>query len=368
MMTAPQPKQAIASMLSYRPSFGTPSSGRLIRLSANEGALGCSPDALAALDGAAIDPSRYPEIQDQHLNQAIAERYGLRAENILTANGSDELISLLTLAYLEPGDEVVMSEYAFLVIPQATQIAGGISVKAPDKDMTVSVDNLLAAVTERTKILFLVNPNNPTGTMISMEEVVRLHKNLPPHILLVLDWAYAEYLEDGFSDRAARMVEEHKNVVMTRTFSKLHGMAGLRLGWGYFPADILTTLASIRGPFSVNQAAVRAGIAAVRDTEFQEKSVAHNKKWMSMLPAFLTQLGLGVLPSQTNFILIHFDPEKGVSAGEAEAFFASRNILLRSMGAYGLTDYLRMSVGTDEEMEFVKDAFMALMQPDGSTA
>jgi histidinol-phosphate aminotransferase len=197
---------------------------------------------------------------------------------------------------------------------------------------------------------------------------VRLQENLPPHILLVLDWAYAEYLEDGFSDRAARMVEEHKNVVMTRTFSKLHGMAGLRLGWGYFPADILTTLASIRGPFSVNQAAVRAGIAAVRDTEFQEKSVAHNKKWMSMLPAFLTQLGLGVLPSQTNFILIHFDPEKGVSAGEAEAFFASRNILLRSMGAYGLTDYLRMSVGTDEEMEIVKDAFMALMQPDGSTA
>ena len=368
MMTAPQPKQAIASMLSYPPSFGTPSSGRLIRLSANEGALGCSPDALAALDGAAIDPSRYPEIQDHHLNQAIAERYGLRAENILTANGSDELISLLTLAYLEPGDEVVMSEYAFLVIPQATQIAGGISVKAPDKDMTVSVDNLLAAVTERTKILFLVNPNNPTGTMISMEEVVRLHENLPPHILLVLDWAYAEYLENDFSDRAARMVEEHKNVVMTRTFSKLHGMAGLRLGWGYFPADILTTLASIRGPFSVNQAAVRAGIAAVRDTEFQEKSVAHNRKWMSVLPAFLTQLGLGVLPSQTNFILIHFDPKKGVNAVEAEAFFASRNILLRSMGAYGLTDYLRMSVGTDEEMEIVKDAFMALMQPDGSTA
>ena len=156
-MTAPQPKQTIASMLSYRPSFGAPSAGRLIRLSANEGALGCSPKALEALQKSAIDPSRYPEIQDHQLNEAIAERYNLDAGRILTSNGSDELISLLTLAYLEPGDEVVMSEYAFLVIPQATQIAGGVSVKAADIDMTVSVDNLLATVTERTKIVFLVN-------------------------------------------------------------------------------------------------------------------------------------------------------------------------------------------------------------------
>ncbi|MCH1465728.1 MAG: aminotransferase class I/II-fold pyridoxal phosphate-dependent enzyme [Alphaproteobacteria bacterium] len=361
-MTAPQPKQTIASMLSYRPSFGAPSAGRLIRLSANEGALGCSPKALEALQKSAIDPSRYPEIQDHQLNEAIAERYNLDAGRILTSNGSDELISLLTLAYLEPGDEVVMSEYAFLVIPQATQIAGGVSVKAADIDMTVSVDNLLAAVTERTKIVFLVNPNNPTGTMISHEEVARLHKNLPPHILLVLDWAYAEYLEDGFSDAAARMVEEHNNVVMTRTFSKLHGMAGLRLGWAYCPFEILTTLASIRGPFSVNQAAVMAGVAAVKDTEFQAKSIAHNRKWMAVLPAFLTQLGIEVIPSETNFILMRFDPAKGVSAMEAEKFFSARNILLRSMGAYGLGDYLRMSIGTDEEMEILKDAFIVLMQ------
>jgi len=239
-------------------------------------------------------------------------------------------------------------------------------VKADDVDMTVNVDNLLAAVTERTKILFLVNPNNPTGTMISMDEVRRLHDGLPPHILLVLDWAYAEYLPDDFSDEAARMVEAYDNVVMTRTFSKLHGLAGLRLGWAYCPVEILTTLASIRGPFSVNQAAVSAGIAAIQDQAFQQKSVLHNQKWMAQLPAFFEQLGIEVIASQTNFILMRFDPELGVSAAQAEAYFASQNILLRSMGAYNLDDYLRMSVGTDEEMAVVKDAFTALMQSPSS--
>ena len=158
------------------------------------------------------------------------------------------------------------------------------------------------------------------------------------------------------------MVEEHNNVVMTRTFSKLHGMAGLRLGWAYCPYEILTTLASIRGPFSVNQAAAMAGVAAVKDTEFQAESVSHNRKWMAVLPAFLTQLGIEVIPSEANFILMRFDPHKGVNAMNAEKFFSARNILLRTMDAYGLGDYLRMSIGTDEEMEILKDAFIALMQ------
>jgi len=223
----PQPKAAIRSLLSYRPSFGEAKQGRLIRLSANEGALGASPHVQKALQPESIAPHRYPEVQDQHLNSAIAERYGLDASRILSSNGSDELISLITMAYLEPGDEVVMSQYAFLVIPQATRIAGGTVVKADDVDMVTSVDNLLAAVTEKTKIVFLVNPNNPTGTMISMDEVRRLHTHLPSHVLLVLDWAYAEYLEQSFSDEAARMVESAENILMTRTFSKLHGLAGL---------------------------------------------------------------------------------------------------------------------------------------------
>ena len=346
----PQPKAAIQSLLSYRPSFGEAKEGRLIRLSANEGALGASPHVQKALQNNAMASHRYPEVQDRHLNAAIAERYGLDASRILSSNGSDELISLITMAYLESGDEVVMSQYAFLVIPQATRIAGGTVVRANDVDMVANVDNLLAAVTEKTKIVFLVNPNNPTGTMISMDEVRRLHNHLPSHVLLVLDWAYAEYLDQSFSDEAAHMVESAENIVMTRTFSKLHGLAGLRLGWAYCSPELLTTLASIRGPFSVNQVAVRAGIAAVQDTEFQAKSVAHNNKWIAAMVPFLAQLGLEVIPSSTNFILFRFDPAAGPSAHEASDFFAEQNILLRTMDPYGLGDCLRMSIGTDEEM------------------
>ena len=359
----PQPKAAIQSLLSYRPSFGEAKEGRLIRLSANEGALGASPHVQKALQNNAMASHRYPEVQDRHLNAAIAERYGLDASRILSSNGSDELISLITMAYLESGDEVVMSQYAFLVIPQATRIAGGTVVRANDVDMVANVDNLLAAVTEKTKIVFLVNPNNPTGTMISMDEVRRLHNHLPSHVLLVLDWAYAEYLDQSFSDEAAHMVESAENIVMTRTFSKLHGLAGLRLGWAYCSPELLTTLASIRGPFSVNQIAFRAGIAAVQDTEFQAKSVAHNDKWIAAMVPFLAQLGLEVIPSSTNFILFRFDPAAGPSAHEASDFFAEQNILLRTMDPYGLGDCLRMSIGTDEEMAFVKEAFLRLMQP-----
>ena len=362
----PQPKAAIRSLLSYRPSFGEAKQGRLIRLSANEGALGASPHVQKALQNDGMAPHRYPEVQDQHLNAAIAERYGLDSSRILSSNGSDELISLITMAYLEPGDEVVMSQYAFLVIPQATRIAGGTVVKADDVDMVTSVDNLLAAVNDKTKIVFLVNPNNPTGTMISLDEVRRLHSNLPPHVLLVLDWAYAEYLDKSFSDEAARMVESADNVVMTRTFSKLHGLAGFRLGWAYCSPELLTTLASIRGPFSVNQVAFRAGIAAVQDREFQKKSVAHNDKWISAMSLFLAQLGLDVVPSSTNFILFRFDPQTGPSAQQASDFFATQNILLRTMEPYGLGDCLRMSIGTDEEMAVVKEAFLRLMQPTQS--
>lgn len=358
----PAPKQAITELLSYRPSFGQKKSGRLIRLSANEGALGASPRVHKALHADLLEPGRYPEIQDSQLNIAIAKRYRLEPSQIMTSNGSDELIALLTLAYLEPDDQVVMSQHAFLVIPQATRIAGGVVVKGDDEGMMVSVDNLLAAVTSKTKILFLVNPNNPTSTMISMDEVRRLHASLPSRILLVLDWAYAEYLDDDFSDQAARLVEQNQNVVMTRTFSKIHGLAGLRLGWAYCPPDILTILASIRGPFSVNQAAVIAGLAAVSDTEFQKKSAEHTRKWIQALTPFLQQFGLEILPSSTNFLLMKFDPDHGISAQQAEAFFCDRNILLRNMNAYGLPNYLRMSIGTDEEMDIVKEAFIALMQ------
>jgi len=356
----PQPKQSVQSLLTYRPSFGETEQADLIRLSANEGALGPSPKVLSFLDSAGFQPHRYPEIQSNELNQAIAARYHLDADRIITSNGSDELIALLTMGYLEQGDEVVHSQYAFLVIPQAVHIAGGVPVAAADDGMTVSVDNMLAAVTPRTKMVFLVNPNNPTGTVISMDEVRRLHAGLPENVMLVLDWAYAEYLEDAFSDEAAHMVEQFDNVVMTRTFSKLHGLAAFRLGWAYCPEHILTTIGSIRGPFSVNSAAQQAGIIAVKDTEFQTLSIAHNAKWIAEMTDFLRQLGLEIIPSVTNFVLIGFDNMAHLTADEAAKRLAKEGILLRTMNPYGLGNYLRMSMGTDAEMQKVKASFASL--------
>jgi len=357
----PQPKQSVRQLLTYRPSFGETEQAELIRLSANEGALGPSPKVMSFLDSAGFEPHRYPEIQSGKLNQAIASRYRLDAEHIITSNGSDELIALLTMGYLEPGDEVVHSQYAFLVIPQAVHIAGGVPVMAADdEDMTVSVDNMLAAVTQRTKMVFLVNPNNPTGTMISMDEVRRLHAGLPESVMLVLDWAYAEYLDDGFTDEAAQMVEQYDNVVMTRTFSKLHGLAAFRLGWAYCPEHILTTIGSIRGPFSVNSAAQQAGIIAIEDIDFQALSIAHNDRWIAEMTDFLRQLGLEVVPSMTNFLLIGFDNMAHLTADEAAKRLAQDGILLRTMAPYGLANYLRMSMGTDAEMEKVKASFTRL--------
>ena len=377
--SSPQPKPAIASLTSYRPSFGRPSFGRpssvtkpapahpLIRLSANEGALGHSKKVTHALHASITDLHRYPDMQDQHLKDAIAEHHGLAADHIMLSNGSDELIALLTLAYLEAGDEVVMSEYAFLVIPQATKIVGGIPVFARDettsknntkKDIRVSVDNLLAAITPKTKLLFLVNPNNPTGTMISVDEIKRLHSNMPKHILLVLDCAYAEYVGPAYEAAIARLVEAHDNIVMLRTFSKLHGLAGLRLGWAYAPPGIIQTLTSICPPFSVNRLAIHAGIAALRDTAFQAHVRIHTRKWIDAFMPFLDQLGIGVVPSSANFMLMYFDKSTGPSATQILDFFATRHILLRSMDAYHLPDHLRMSIGTDEEMALVKDMFI----------
>ena len=359
-MVQPSPKQAVRSLVSYRPALGKPKDVTPIRLSANEGALGWSPRVEAALRDTAFRLNHYGQPQSADLHAAIAKRYGLEANRILTSNGSDELIGLICLAYLEPGDEAIYTQYGFLVFPQATTIAGGVPVKVADEGLTASVDNILAAVTERTKIVFLANPNNPTGTMISEEEVKRLHQGLPEHVILVLDWAYAEYVT-GEMSYGARMVETAENVVMFRTFSKMHGLAAQRLGWGYFPDAIRDVLASIRPPFSINSVAVTLGIAAIEDEAFQQQSIAHNQKWMAALPTRLGAIGINVMPSVTNFVLLHFDGHNGPDSQTALAFLADHNILLRDMNPYGLSDYLRMSVGTDAEMEEVIARLTELM-------
>ena len=359
-MTSPKPTKSISTLVSYRPEVAALPDTRIIRLSVNEGALGPSPKAVEALKDITPDMHRYPEQIDRGLVSAIADVFNLNPEMILPSNGSDELIGLLATAYLEDGDEAIYTQYGFLVFPQAIRIAGGVPVIAADDGLTVSVDAIIAALTPRTKLIFLANPNNPTGTMIAKSEVERLIAAVPSHVVIVLDSAYAEYVpaEDGTYTSGAEYVEAYDNVVMLRTFSKIFGLGSLRLGWGYFPPAILSVLASIRGPFSVNAAAATAGRAAVLDRDFIAQSVEHNRVWIDRMRHSINQAGFEALPTAANFFLIRF--ADAAAAGAALEFLRERGVLLRNMVPYGLPDCLRMSLGTEEEMEITAAFFKDL--------
>ena len=350
MTVKPIPADAIQTLVSYRPNFGKKISKSMIRLSVNENGIGCSPLVEEAIKKNDIKFYRYPAQQDEDLIESIALRFKLKPEKILIGNGSDELIYLLCTAFLNPGDEAIHTEYGFLVFPQAIKIAGGVPIVAPDDNFTVSVDAIISKLTSKTKMVFLANPNNPTGSMISDQELTRLIDSIPKSVLLVLDWAYYEYVTSGLSD-AAKLVESNNNVVMLRTFSKLFGIAALRLGWGYCPPDILATLQSIRGPFSVNQIAALAGRVALEDIAFQEKSVAHNKFWMNEIVNRFNEMGVKTLEGQANFMLLDFRNKNGPSAAYIANHLMEQGIQLRDMTPYGLPEMLRMSIGRTDEME-----------------
>ncbi len=350
MTIKPTPSDVMQSLVSYRPAFGKNVSKSIIRLSANENGIGCSPRIKEAIRNNDVALHRYPAQQDEGLIYAIASRFKLNPTQILTGNGSDELIYLLCTAFLNPGDEAIYTQYGFLVFPQAIKIAGGVPIVAPDDDYTVSVDSIIAKLTPKTKLVFLANPNNPTGSMISEQEVYRLIELLPKSVVLVLDWAYSEYVTSGLSN-AAKLVESNTNIVMLRTFSKLFGIAALRLGWGYFPSEIFAVLQSIRAPFSVNQLAALAGKVSMEDIAFQEESVAHNQFWMTEIVNRFNDMGVKTLKGQANFMLLDFRDKNGLSASHIELRLLEHDIQLRNMTPYGLPDMLRMSIGTSYEME-----------------
>jgi histidinol-phosphate aminotransferase len=258
----------------------------------------------------------------------------------------------LARAYLADGDEAIHTTHGFLVYPIATLGAGALPVVAAERNHTADVDAILGAVTERTRIVFLANPNNPTGTYVPFDEVKRLHRGLPPRTLLVLDAAYAEYVRRNDYESGIELVATSENVVMCRTFSKVHGLAALRLGWMYGPAHVVDAVNRIRGPFNVNSAAIAAGIAAIEDVAHVERSAEHNEKWLIWLTEEIAKLGLEVTPSVANFVLIHF-PHTGATAAEADKFLSARGLILRQVGAYGLPHALRMSVGTEEANRLV---------------
>lgn len=345
----PQPRPAVLAIDPYVPgrSKGT-GSGKLYKLSSNETPLGASPAAVAAFGEAAGTLDLYPDGAAAALRDAIAGRHGLDPARIVCGCGSDDLLHLIAQAYVGPGDEAVITEYGFLVYRIAVQAAGGTPVVAAERDRTADVDAILAAVGPRTRIVFIANPNNPTGTYLPFEEVKRLHAGLPPQVLLVLDAAYAEYVRANDYASGLELVATSDNVVMTRTFSKIHGLAALRVGWCYGPASVCDALNRIRGPFNVNAPALLAGAAAIRDTVHAARAAAHNDEWLAWVTAQLAGLGLAVTPSVGNFVLMTFPREPGRTAAEADAFLAARGVVLRHVGAYGLPDSLRMTIGTEE--------------------
>ncbi len=352
----PTPKSGI---LEINPYVGGKSAGangvKVAKLSSNETPLGASPKAKAALREMADKLHLYPDGGSSALIDAIADVHNIPKKNIICGNGSDEILALITNAYAGPGDEVLFSQHGFLVYELAAMANGATPVKAPETNLTTDVDALLAAVTDRTKILFLANPNNPTGTYISADEVARLHAGLRSDILLVLDAAYAEYVRKPDYEAGAKLVAENDNVIMTRTFSKIYGLSALRLGWAYGPDAVIDVLHRVRGPFNVNAAAQIAGIEAVKDQDFIENARRHNDRWIPILIQSLRGLGLTVTDSVGNFLLIDFS-ETGKEATAADEFLSSRGLILRSVASYGLPTCLRMSVGTDEQNHAVIDA------------
>ena len=325
-----------------------PEGVELHKLSSNESPLGPSDKAVAAATQATINMQDYPDGSSTQLREAIASVHGLNPENIICGNGSDELLGLLASTYLDKGDEAIFTEHGFLMYRIAILAAGAKPVVAKEQDCRADVDAILAAVTDRTRLVFLANPNNPTGTYLPIEEVRRLHAGLPSNVVLVIDAAYAEYVRRNDYESGIEMVSGNSNVIMTRTFSKIYGLAALRIGWAYGSREMIETLNRVRGPFNVNSAAIAAGTAAIEDKAHLESSIAHNDEWLQKVTEGLEALGLGVTPSVGNFVLVHFSDEPGKTAEEADRFLTERGFVLRAVGGYGFPNSLRMTLGSAE--------------------
>jgi histidinol-phosphate aminotransferase len=350
-----------AGILDIAPYVGGKSSGkpgqRVAKLSSNETPLGASPLAIQAFKDAAETLHRYPDGHAVKLREAIAEAFSLPIQNIVCGAGSDELIGLLIHAYASHGDDIVMSRHGFLMYKIYAQSFGVHTVMAQEKNLRTDVDAMLAALTPKTKIVFVANPNNPTGSYITKAELAKLHAGLPPHVLLVVDAAYREYTNLPDYTSGEELVAKHDNVIMLRTFSKIYGLAALRLGWAHAPAPVVDVLNRIRGPFNVAAPSQMAGIAAVHDKSFLQHTREFNHQWLSWLAKEIAALGLKVYPSIANFLLVEF-----ADAKKAEAFLAENGLIVRNVAAYGLPDCLRITVGLEEDNRAVVKALAEFLK------
>ena len=353
----PRPHAGILAVEAYVPgkSKAPGFAGIVHKLSSNETPLGASPAAKAAFHTAVDRLEAYPDGNATPLREAIGRRHGLNPARIVCGAGSDEILYMLANIYCEPGDEGIYTEHGFLLYRVALCATGATPVVVPERDFTADVDAILAAVTARTRIVYLANPNNPTGTYVPQADILRLADALPPTVLLVLDAAYAEYATAGDYDAGFALAAERENVVVTRTFSKIYGLASLRLGWCFAPAAICDAMNRVRSPFNVNDPALRAGIAAVEDQAHITAAIAHNTHWREVLTRDIRAVGFPVTPSAANFVLIHLrDPAEALAA---DAFLTERGLILRMVGAYGLPACLRLSVGGAVANQLVIEAF-----------
>ncbi|HSJ96934.1 MAG TPA: histidinol-phosphate transaminase [Myxococcota bacterium] len=361
--SAPQMKPWIAAIHAYVPGQSKGADGReLAKLSANENPLGTSPKALEARS-AAPDPNRYPDPDSTELRAAIGALHGIDPARIVCGTGSDELLHLAAQAFAGPDDEVIHVRYGFAVYDIAARRCGASVVVAPDRDFGTDVDALLGCVTGRTRVVYLANPNNPTGRFLPREELARLHAGLPANVLLVLDQAYAEYLAPGNDDGGLALAARAANVLVTRTFSKIYGLAGERVGWGTGAPHLIDALGRIRGPFNVTLSAQSAALEALADQDFIAASREHNRAERERFVAQVEALGnhgLRAVPSEANFVLVLF--EGALGAGAALQGLAEAGYAVRHLPGQGLPQGLRITIGTREQMDQVAAVLRALAE------
>ncbi len=359
----PLPKPGILDIHAYVPGKATAEGiAEPVKLSANENALGSSPKAQAAFASAEHSLHIYPDPRTSIVRAAIAEHYRIEPERLIFGCGSDEVFALLNQTFLEPGDNMVQGEFGFAAFAIGAYACQAEVRRAKEPGFRIDVDELLKCVDERTRLVFLANPGNPTGTWIPFSEVRRLHDALPPSVVLVLDGAYGEFaLDPGFDD-GIDLARTASNVVVTHTFSKLHGLAALRIGWGYAPLEIAQAVDRIRLPFNTSIAAQRAAVAALADEDFQRASLELTETWRPWLTQQLGGLGLDVIgPSAANFVLVGFPKTPGRTAAEADAFLTSRGLLVRGVGNYGLPDHIRITFGLEAQNRALVDALADFM-------
>jgi histidinol-phosphate aminotransferase len=363
MSATPKPRPEIFSVAPY---IGGESKlrgvNRVIKLSSNEGAFGPPPAAIAAMQAAAAQMHRYPDGHMVALRAAIGKAFALNPEKIICGNGSDDLLSLLIQSYGGPGTELIMSEHGFSIYEIAGKLAGCTIRKAAEKQLTTDIDAILSLVGSRTKMVFLANPNNPTGTLVPEREMRRLRENLPPDILLVIDAAYSEYVTCEDYDPGIALVDGHENTVMTRTFSKIFGLGGARLGWAYAPPPIIEILNRVRAPFNVSAMVAEAAIAALADPSWLEDSRKHNEAARKIVTERLKRAGLKVHPSEANFVLVDFESPDRATA--ADAYLRAHGIIVRHVKSYGLPSCLRITIGTDEECDLVAETLFEFAKAD----